>query len=457
MAPRSYRSVLDSVRVFPLERVIATAHIEDVEASVAAEFQRLYPLGNELSGLRIGITAVSRQVANYVRLLRAAIAQLRARGATVAVLPAIGSHGKGTAEGAIQTLQHYGITEASVGAPILAGPETEHVATVEGVRVACAKSVLQDLDGVFLFGRVRRHWDIRWAPGEAETLGCYPLESGLSKLFLGMAMLEAKALHDHGERLGWAVQTAARRLLLEPRVNVIGALAVVDTEEEQTALVRGIPFRLGTEHGNPSEFFRREHEVLQASRAFLPWLPFSDEDADLLYLHYFGKPYAGQGADPKIIGRNGGTRNWCSGTPRFHRICASRLIGARDQKQHRGPFNAMGIGSLDFVTRRFYEAVDWELTKLNAVTAGCPRSAEAPRIAETDRAMLEIAIAERPSPLQPARMMFAVSTVWMRLLYLSEAYYEQANALLGFRIRGEPQPIPFDRAGFVDFPAFEHI
>ena len=446
-------------RVFPLERVVDSTHVADPAAAVADQFKSLYPKGNELEGMRIGLTAVSRQIANYLVLFRAVIRELRARGAEVYIVPAIGSHGGGTEIGNLRTLGLFGVREGKAveHAEIIARSDTSHVDTVDGVEVHCLNSVLEDLDGVFLFGRVRRHWDIRWPKGRAEELGCRPLESGLSKLFLGMAMLEAKKLHDHHDDLGWAVQIAAKRLLEEPRVNVVGGLAVVDNEEEQTALVQGVPYFFSNGAASSEDFFRRELAVLEYSRRFLPYLPFADEPCHLLYLHYFGKPYAGQGADSKIIGRNGGIRNWCEGTPRFDYVCASRLIGSRDNKDLAGPFNAMGIGNLDVITRRFYDAVDRELTRKNAITAARPHGAAEPRVAANDLAMIHSVLGDRSSDSASLRMMFAVSTVWMRLIYLSEEYFDRARGLDGFIVRGNPRPIPFDAQGFVDFPAFENI
>ncbi len=441
-------------RVFPLERRINTNRVHDLEASIRREFLKLYPKGNELRGKRIGLTAVSRQVANYQTIFRAVIAELRARGAEVFVIPAVGSHGGATAYGKLEVLSNYGITEESIAAPILPRIDTTRIAIDEsGVEVWCANSVLADVDGVFLFGRVRRHWDICWPSGLADSLGCYPLESGLNKLALGLSVLKAAKLHAHKEKLGWAIQVAMKHLLLSPRVNVVGALAVVDNEEEDTAIVEGVPFSLSMGEAGVQRFCELELDILKRSQAFLPQLPFINQPSDLLYLHYFGKPYAGQGADPKIIGRNGGERNWCEDTPRFSRICASRLIGSRDDKEKPGTFNAMGLGNLDYITRRFERRINWEETRLNAATAACEGAAKRPQILANDAEMLQRALSGKRHP----RAMFAVSSVWMRLLYLSESYFESAGELDGYQVRGTPKPIPFTADGFVDFPDFDEV
>ena len=75
-------------------------------------------------GQSVAITAGSRGIANIAVILRAAVEHFRSLGAEPFLVPAMGSHGGGTAEGQRQVLESYGITEAAVGCPIRASMET---------------------------------------------------------------------------------------------------------------------------------------------------------------------------------------------------------------------------------------------------------------------------------------------------------------------------------------------
>ena len=67
-------------------------------------------------GHRVAITAGSRGIANIAVILRAAVEHLRRLGAEPFIVPAMGSHGGGTAEGQRQILATYGITRRRAAA-----------------------------------------------------------------------------------------------------------------------------------------------------------------------------------------------------------------------------------------------------------------------------------------------------------------------------------------------------
>ena len=57
---------------------------------------------------------------------------LRDLGAQPFLVPAMGSHGGATAEGQLQVLHGYGITEEFVGAPIRSSMEVIHLGDTRG-------------------------------------------------------------------------------------------------------------------------------------------------------------------------------------------------------------------------------------------------------------------------------------------------------------------------------------
>src|SRR5205823_1577935 len=98
-----------------------------IEPAVRAALDKL-----DLSAIRPGqtvaLTAGSRGIANIARILKAVADQLKKLRAKPFIVPAMGSHGGGTAQGQRQIIESYGITEEFVGVPIRASMDVVRVA-----------------------------------------------------------------------------------------------------------------------------------------------------------------------------------------------------------------------------------------------------------------------------------------------------------------------------------------
>src|SRR5438552_2217935 len=90
----------------------------NIHATLEREFRKLR--GRIKSGDRIAVGVGSRGIAQLAEIVTAVLNQLRAVGARPFILPAMGSHGGGTAEGQLEVLATYGITEATMGVPVRA-------------------------------------------------------------------------------------------------------------------------------------------------------------------------------------------------------------------------------------------------------------------------------------------------------------------------------------------------
>src|SRR3990170_8417880 len=64
-------------------------------------------------GQSVALTAGSRGIVNIDVVVRATVDHLKDLGARPFIIPAMGSHGGGTAEGQRAVLEHYGVTEAA--------------------------------------------------------------------------------------------------------------------------------------------------------------------------------------------------------------------------------------------------------------------------------------------------------------------------------------------------------
>jgi hypothetical protein len=73
-----------------------------VAAEVKAELSRL-PLNQRIKpGQTVAVTAGSRGIANIAVIIRATVEHFKSLGAVPFIVPAMGSHGGGTAEGQVE-------------------------------------------------------------------------------------------------------------------------------------------------------------------------------------------------------------------------------------------------------------------------------------------------------------------------------------------------------------------
>ena len=116
--------MLNFPQIFRIRQTFARPRVADVGREVHAQLARLELHRRVQLGQSVAITAGSRGITNIAAILRAAVDYFRGLGAEPFLVPAMGSHGGGTAEGQRQVLNSYGITETAVGCPVRSNMET---------------------------------------------------------------------------------------------------------------------------------------------------------------------------------------------------------------------------------------------------------------------------------------------------------------------------------------------
>src|ERR1051325_3910500 len=129
-------------------------------------------LGQPLqSGARVAIGVGSRGVANIAAIVHSVVDYWRARGVSPFIFPAMGSHGAATPEGQADVLRRFGITEQSIGCPIVSRLDVMSLGkTQDGVEVFMDAAAYA-ADAVMIVARVKWH-----------TTFSGRLESGLMKM-----------------------------------------------------------------------------------------------------------------------------------------------------------------------------------------------------------------------------------------------------------------------------------
>src|SRR5262249_25466274 len=150
---------------------------------------------------------------------------------------------------------------------------------------------------------------------------------------------------------------------------------------DETALVEAV---------RPDDFERREEELLVLARRWLARLPFAE--ADLLVIDEIGKDVSGSGMDTNVVGRKRSLRFGSVVEPADFRMPQMRHIFVGGLSAHT-PGTATGIGLADFTTTRLVKAMNYQATRINCLTAGYPDGANIPVHFDTDREVIDAALA----------------------------------------------------------------
>jgi len=309
----------------------------------------------------VAIGVGSRGVANIGAIVQSVAEYWRDHGIAPFVVPAMGSHGAATPEGQADVLARFGITERSLGCPIVSRADVVSLGkTEDGIEVFMDASAY-GADGLLIVSRVKWH-----------TTFDGRIESGLMKMLsIGLGKFAgAQKYHAHAQRTGLehVIRTVGRRVLATG--TVIGGLAIVEDAHHSTAKLEAVPAE-GLE--------QREEDILALAKSWMPRLPC---DLDVLIVDEMGKNISGTGMDAKVVNRGPACEyNPWPSLPSIRRIFVRNL----DPQTHG---NALGIGIADVTTDRLVRGIDWEPTRVNALSSGIPSRIRVPAHFPTDRECL---------------------------------------------------------------------
>jgi len=208
-----------------------------------------------------------------------------------------------------------------------------------------------------------------------------------------------------GIGLGNALRAAAGRIIDSGKI--LGGVAILENAYHETARIEAVAL---------DGFFAHEERLLAEAKRLMGRLPL--DEIDVLVCDRMGKNISGAGVDTNIIGRSvygyEQGRPWHEGLPVIHRIVVRDLADESDG-------NAVGMGMVDFVPRRFARKVNEEVTVLNATTARSPENAKWPIVLETDRDCLRMALATSPERATGPLVVYVRDTLELGRAFVSEA------------------------------------
>ena len=412
----------DLPQLFRLRQQFDPVRVDDIEGTVHSQLARLQLERRIRAGQSVAVTAGSRGIANIQHIIKATIGHLKSLGAAPFIVPAMGSHGGATAEGQRRLIESYGITEAYCGCEIRSSMETVVVCqTAEGFPVHFDRHAFE-ADHVLVCGRVKPHTDF---VGD--------IESGLMKMMLiGLgkhagAKIYHRAVLDYS--FGQIVRSVAAEVLHKCRI--VAGLGIVENGYDETARIEAVA---------PEEFEAREKELLILAKKLLPHLPF--EQIDLLLIDEIGKNISGSGMDTNIVGRKFNDHEAVEGEfPKVRRIAVRGLSEATHG-------NAIGIGLAEFCTTRLVREIDLPATRVNTLTSGHISAGMLPLDFETDRQMIEAALATAGLVEPPqAKVVWIHNTLEMAEFECSAALLEQVTGRDKLQVVSPLRDWPFDAAG----------
>ncbi len=374
--------------------------IKDIPVEVDAQLSSLQMQGNIQPNETVAITVGSRGIANIATIIKSICDHFKKIGAAPFIVPAMGSHGGGTVAGQVAILKDYGITEEAMQVPINATMETEVVGeTSQGVPVHIDQQACQ-ADHLFICNRIKPH-----------TMFVGEIESGLHKMMLiGLGKHTGATLY-HRATVDYSFQEIAESVshVVIEKCGVIGGLAIVENAYDETGLLAAVA---------PDEFLPKEKELLILADKMMPQLPFPE--CDLLIVDRIGKNISGTGLDTTIVGRKYNDR---VATEKDKANCKRIFVRGLTEKSHG---NASGIGIAEVTNKRTVDAIDYEKTHVNCLTAGHLTGAAIPMWFHTDQEAINgILICNGLTEPENAKVIQIADTLHLSEVLVSNVYQSE--------------------------------
>lgn len=405
-------------RMVRIRQNFDTAEIQDLSGAVRQALRQEKIREKVRPGMSIAITAGSRGTDRYPEMMRAIVTELKAMGAKPFLIPAMGSHGGGTAEGQTMMLESLGITEETVGAPIRSTMKVVQIGTNADGYPVYIDRYAAEADGIVVANRVKPHTNFR---GEYESGLMKMMTIGLGKN-IGAATCHKLPMDDMPHNV-FAFGSAVLR-----NANVLFGVATVENAMDRVKKVAALTAR---------EIPEAEKELLAEAKASMPRILF--DNLDVLVVDRIGKNFSGPGMDPNITG--------ISGNPhlKLKPDVQRRVVLDLSDETHG---NGTGIGLADFSTKRAFDKLDMDAMYPNNITSRSPAGGKIPVILGNDELALKAAVYTCDKTAgRGIRMVRIPNTLHITEIEISAALLEEAEREPRIEILTSPRGWTFDREG----------
>jgi hypothetical protein len=401
-----------------VRQVFTRERVEDVQSAVQKELRKEEIQKTVRPGMSVAITGGSRGVANIAVILKEIVSFVKSKGAKPFIIPAMGSHGGSTAEGQMEILHSYGITEEFCGCPIKAPMETTKIGYTNENHPVFIDKYAAEAEGIIVVNRIKPHTCFRG-----------PYESGLMKMItIGLGKQKgADVCHQAGfKHMAKLIPLFANKILAN--CNILFGFATLENPFDETYKVMAL---------TKEEIPQKEPGLLLEAKSLMPRILF--DETDVLIVDKIGKNYSGDGMDPNITG------TFC--TPYASGGIKSQKIVVLDLSDE-SHGNAAGMGMADISTQRLFEKVDLEKTYPNGLTSTVLTNLKIPVILKSDKEAIQAAIKTCNEVDKKSVAIIRIpNTLQLEYIYISEVLYKKAKTMPGIEILEEPRPIVFNEQG----------
>ena len=391
---------------------------EQVAAVLRQELARPEIAGTLRPGMQVCITCGSRGIDNYVTVIRTLADFCKEQGAKPFAIPAMGSHGGATAEGQRQVLEALGVTEQTIGCPIVSSMETVVVGRTPDGKDVHVDAHAAKADAIIVVNRIKPHTSFR---------GTY--ESGLMKMMaIGLGKQRgADSCHASGYKYMAQMVPAFGRVILE-RAPVVFGVGLLENAFDKTAKICAL---------TPQEIIDQEPGLLKEAASLMPKLYF--DSCDVLVVDEIGKNISGGGMDPNITGAF--STPYASGGIDAQMRC---ILSLTPQTHGSG----YGMGAADVVSKRLYDAVDLEKTYPNSITSTALSFSKLPIVMKNDADTIRLCVKSCTDiDKQNPRIIRIHNTLALDRIWVSEAMIPEVLENPNLELLGQPEPLPFNEAG----------
>jgi hypothetical protein len=414
--------MMDFPHMMRIRQTFDDTALNDIPEEITRQLANLKLESSVKKGQTVAVACSSRGLANYGIIVKTVVSFLKQLKLDPFLIPAMGSHGAATAAGQKRVLEHLGIDEGDVAAPIRSSLEIAQIGeTEDGIPVYLDK-LASKADHIVLINRIKKHTEFE-----------HEFESGLLKMMaIGLGKQEGAATyHEAMLTHGYpAVILAVARKVMQ-HANLLFGVGTVENGYGQTA-------RIGV--GLKDNIEEMEKELFSSAKAYAPSLPF--DEADIILIDEMGKEISGTGFDTKVVGRIGLPLVTSEPErPKIKRIVVSDLTEGSQG-------NAVGVGIADIITQRLLDKIDMDALNMNTITGVCPEMGKIPLTVKNDYEAIEIAIkCVGLITRERLKIMRIKNTSLLSEVEISEAYEDEISKRDDLEVVSPKREMEFDAAG----------
>ena len=414
---------LDEIQIpkmIKIRQLYDAQHLEDVKTHLLQELNETVKDPHKLEGKSVCIGVGSRGIPHLPEIVRTICDWLKEKKAAPFIIPAMGSHGGATAEGQREILKGYGITEMTMGVPIIAQMDVVQYGELDnGTPLYCDKNAY-NADWIVLINKEKPHTAFR---------GTY--ESGLVKMIaIGIAKHKgAAAFHRQGiEQFPVRLPEAAACFL--DKLPLLFGVGIVENAYDEICALKVT---------GPEHFLETDAWNLKLAKEKMAGFKF--RKADVLIVDEIGKNISGHGHDPNITGRAAVQDDSFKSILDLQRMV---ILGVSQESHH----NGNGIADADITTRKCLNDIDWSVLWTNVLTSNVLTGCKIPMYANNDKEAIMIALRTcLHVDMDHIKIARIHNTLDMECIEVSQALYDQIKDRPDIAFVEGPYELKFNEKG----------